>query len=262
MKKKLTQPFHLVTFSPWPLLSSFSLYVIIVGILNWFNNFEVSIFLYGNFLLVLCVFQWWRDVVRESTYQGFHTKKVVQGLKLRILLFILSEIFFFIRIFWCYFHIFLSPRIEIGRLWPPKNIVIFNPYHIPLINTIILLSSGVSVTWCHYSLINKLKFESFLRLLITIGLGIIFTIFQYIEYKEATFTISDSVYGSIFFISTGFHGLHVLIGTLFLLVNLIRIFNNNFSSVHHFGFEAAAWYWHFVDVVWLFLYLLVYYWSF
>nr|YP_011003929.1 cytochrome c oxidase subunit 3 [Eurytoma acutibialis]WPS67069.1 cytochrome c oxidase subunit 3 [Eurytoma acutibialis] len=259
---KLFQPFHLVTQSPWPLLSSFSIYVLMVGILNWFNNFNCSLFLYGNLLLVICVLQWWRDVIRESTYQGFHTKMVIKGLKLSMLLFIVSEVFFFISIFWCYFHMFLSPSVEIGSLWPPKNIQMFNPYNIPLLNTVILLSSGVTVTWCHYSLINSFKFESFLSLLITVLLGMVFTMFQYMEYQEATFSISDSVYGSIFFMSTGFHGLHVLIGSIFLMINLIRIYNDNYSSTHHFGFEAAAWYWHFVDVVWLFLFLLVYYWSY
>lgn len=260
--KKLYQPFHLVTISPWPLLRSISLYVVIVGIINWFNNYNFYLFLYGKILILICLIQWWRDVVRERTYQGFHTNMVVKGLKLGIILFILSEVFFFIRIFWCYFHIFLSPRIEIGIIWPPKNILIFNPYDIPLFNTIILLSSGVIITWCHYSLLNRLKFERIISISITITLGIVFTIFQYIEYIEATFSISDSVYGSSFFMSTGFHGLHVLIGTIFLLINLIRIIKNNYSSIHHFGFEARAWYWHFVDVVWLFLYLLLYYWSY
>nr|ANH79468.1 cytochrome c oxidase subunit III [Eurytoma sp. TJS-2016] len=260
--KKLFQPYHLVTLSPWPLLTSFSIYVTMVGALNWFNNFEVLFFFLGNILILLCMFQWWRDVIRESTMQGFHTKMVVKGLKISMLLFIISEIFFFISIFWCYFHMFLSPSIEIGSLWPPKNIEMFNPFHIPLLNTVILLSSGVAVTWTHYSLINLNKSESILSLMVTIILGIIFTLFQYMEYKDSVFTIADSVYGSIFFMSTGFHGLHVLIGTLFLTINLIRINLNNFSSIHHFGFEAAAWYWHFVDVVWLFLYLLVYFWSF
>lgn len=260
--KKLIQPFHLVTISPWPLLISFRVIIILVGIINWFNNYNFYLLIYGVLICLICSFQWWRDVIRERTYQGFHTKKVVDGLKIGIILFIISEVFFFIRIFWCYFHIFLSPRIEIGRIWPPKNIIIFNPYHIPLLNTIILLSSGVSVTWCHYSLLNRKKKDRFFRLLITIILGIFFSFVQYIEYKNARFTIADSVYGSIFFISTGFHGFHVLIGTIFLLVNLIRIIINNFSSFHHFGFEAAAWYWHFVDVVWLFLYLLVYFWSY
>lgn len=260
--KKLYQPYHLVTLRPWPILCSFRIYIIMIGIVNWFHNYRIYLFIYGLLVIVICLYQWWRDVVRERYLQGYHTKKVVRGLKLGIILFIISEIFFFISIFWCYFHIFLSPRIEIGSLWPPNGIEIFNPYEIPLLNTVILLSSGVSVTWCHYSLLNRNKCERFWRLLITIFLGGIFSYFQYIEYNEASFTISDSVYGSIFFISTGFHGLHVLIGTLFLIVNLVRIIYINFSRKHHFGFEAAAWYWHFVDVVWLFLYLLVYYWSY
>lgn len=260
--KKLLQPFHLVTFRPWPILSSIRVYVIMIGILNWFYNFNIFLFIYGILLLLLCLYQWWRDVIRESTYQGFHTKKVVKGLNLGIILFIISEIFFFIRIFWCYFHIFLSPRIDIGRCWPPKNIILFNPFNIPLLNTILLLSSGVTVTWCHYSLLVRNKSSRFIRILITIILGIIFSILQYLEYIEASFTIADSVFGSIFFIATGFHGFHVFVGTLFLLVNLFRILLDNYSKFHHFGFEAAAWYWHFVDVVWLFLYILIYYWIY
>lgn len=262
MKKiSLFQPFHLVTISPWPLLLSFRVIISLVGVINWINNFHFEIALFGLLLILLIIFQWWRDVIRERTFQGFHTKNVVNGLKLGILLFIISEVFFFLRIFWCYFHIFLSPRIEIGGIWPPKNIITFNPYRIPLLNTIILLSSGVSVTWCHYSLLNKEKRNAKISIIITLILGIFFSFIQFIEYKNASFCISDSVFGSIFFISTGFHGLHVLIGRIFLFVNLFRIINNNFSSIHHFGFEAAAWYWHFVDVVWLFLYLLVYFWS-
>lgn len=243
-------------------MTSLRLYILIIRILNWFYNFDFKIIFYRILILVICLFQWWRDIIRESTYQGFHTKKVIKGLKIRILLFIISELFFFVRIFWCYFHIFLSPRIEIGGLWPPKNIQIFNPYNIPLLNTVILLSSGIFITWSHYSIININKFKGLIRLLITIILGLIFSLFQYFEYIEAPFSISDSIYGSIFFTATGFHGFHVLIGTIFLGVNLIRIIFNNFSSTHHFGFEAAAWYWHFVDVIWLFLYLLIYYWSF
>ncbi len=156
---------------------------------------------------------------------------------------------------------YLSPRIEIGSIWPPKNINVFNPYEIPLLNTVILLSSGITVTWCHYSIINKNYNNIILRISLTVILGIIFTIFQYIEYIEARFSIRDSIFGSVFFISTGFHGLHVLIGTLFLFINLLRILEKNFSSIHHLGFEIAAWYWHFVDVVWLLLYLLVYFLS-
>lgn len=260
--KKLYQPFHLVTERPWPILLSIRIFTFILGSLNIFNFYNFNIFYFGTILILICLFQWWRDVTRERLYQGFHTKIVVNGLKLGIILFIISEIFFFFRIFWCYFHIFLNPSIEIGGIWPPKNIDIFNPYRIPLLNTIILLSSGFTITWCHYSLLKSNNFERFIRLLITLILGIIFLICQYLEYNEAIFCIADSIYGSIFFISTGFHGIHVLVGSLFLFVNLIRIYYINFSRNHHFGFEAAAWYWHFVDVVWLFLYLLVYYWSY
>nr|QST21676.1 cytochrome c oxidase subunit III [Apocrypta bakeri] len=260
--KKLFQPFHLVTLSPWPLLISFSIFTMLVGIMNWFNNFDYFLFIYGLFTTSLCLFQWWRDVIRESTIQGYHTNKVELGIKMGMLLFIISEILFFFSIFWCYFHMFLSPSIEIGSLWPPKNIQMFNPYNIPLLNTLILLSSGVTITWSHYSLVMSDKKNSFISLLYTIILGMIFTFFQYIEYKEASFNMSDSVYGSIFFMATGFHGLHVIIGTLFLITNLLRIYASHYSKSHHFGFEAAAWYWHFVDVVWLFLYLLVYFWSY
>lgn len=263
MKKiKLYQPFHLVTLRPWPIITSFRIINFLIGVVYWFNNFNFYFIVLGLIILIFSVYQWWRDVVRERFYQGFHTYKVLEGLKIGIILFIISEVFFFIRIFWCYFHIFLSPRVEIGRFWPPKNIIPFNPYEIPLLNTVILLSSGVSVTWCHYRIINGKKKESFISLLITIILGLVFTFFQYIEYKSSSFSFSDSVYGSVFFISTGFHGLHVLVGTIFLIVNCVRIYLDNFSKVHHFGFEAAAWYWHFVDVVWLFLYLLVYFWSY
>nr|YP_010845349.1 cytochrome c oxidase subunit III [Tetrastichus howardi]QXM14783.1 cytochrome c oxidase subunit III [Tetrastichus howardi] len=260
--KKLIQPFHLVTMSPWPILMSFSVMSLLIGIMNWFNNFNYYLMLYSLIISILCMYQWWRDVIRESTYQGFHTIKVISGLKMGMILFIISEIFFFISIFWCYFHMFLSPSIEIGMIWPPKNILSFNPYNIPLLNTIILLSSGITITWCHYSILLSKKLSSFISLLYTIILGIVFTLIQYMEYDHASFTMADSVYGSIFFMSTGFHGLHVIIGTLFLMINLIRINNNNYSSIHHFGFESAAWYWHFVDVVWLFLYLLIYVWSF
>nr|QSS48574.1 cytochrome c oxidase subunit III [Kradibia gibbosae] len=263
MKKitEFTHPFHLVTLSPWPLLTSFSVLMMTFGFIFLFNFNQSHWMFLGMMLVILMIYQWWRDIIRESTYQGFHTIKVQEGLKLGMILFIISELFFFISIFWCYIHMFLSPSIEIGggAFWPPKNILFFNPYQIPLINTIILLSSGVSITWCHHSLIHEKLNKSLLGLIITILLGIFFSGVQYLEYKEATFTIADSVYGSIFFMATGFHGLHVIIGTMFLSISLIRMTKNHFSSDHHIGLEMAIWYWHFVDVVWLFLYLLVYF---
>nr|AYE84589.1 cytochrome c oxidase subunit 3 [Encarsia obtusiclava] len=258
---KLFQPFHLVTLSPWPILCSFSIKIMLIGMINWFHNFNFFLVLLGKFLLILILIQWWRDVVRESMFQGFHSLNVISGIKMSMILFIISEVFFFLSIFWCYLHMYLSPSIEIGSFWPPNNIQTFNPYDIPLLNTIILLSSGITVTWCHYSIINENNNNMILSMFLTIFLGFIFSIFQYLEYQESSFSISDSVYGSVFFMSTGFHGLHVLIGTLFLIVNLFRMIKKNFSSIHHLGFEMAAWYWHFVDVVWLFLYLLVYFLS-
>nr|YP_010688317.1 cytochrome c oxidase subunit III [Cheiloneurus elegans]WBR65745.1 cytochrome c oxidase subunit III [Cheiloneurus elegans] len=258
----LLQPFHLVTVSPWPILLSLSLLNLLVDIVNWFISGNLILLIFKFVVVILCMYQWWRDVVRESLYQGFHTFMVMNGIKLGMILFIVSEVMFFVSIFWCYFHMFLSPSVEIGNIWPPFNIEMFNPYSIPLLNTVILLSSGVSITWSHYSMLMENKSESEKALLCTIFLGAIFSILQLYEYMMAEFTFSDSVYGSSFFMSTGFHGLHVLIGTMFLIVNYMRMKGFNYSMLHHLGFELAAWYWHFVDVVWLFLYLLVYFWSY
>lgn len=259
---KFFHPYHLVTESPWPLVGSLSLIIFITGRVKWFYNYNIYLLIEGYLLILIIFFQWWRDVIRERTYQGRHTLIVLKGLRLGIILFILSEVIFFLSFFWTYFHIFLSPRVEIGSLWPPTEILIFNPYNIPLLNTLILLRSGVSITWCHYSILKgNLKNGKF-SILITLFLGILFILFQYIEYSESYFSISDSIYGSIFFMITGFHGLHVIIGALFILISLIRLYSNHYSIYHHFGFEAASWYWHFVDVVWLFLYIFIYWLSY
>lgn len=253
-------PFHLVTPSPWPIIISFRLFNNLIRIIRWFHNFNYFIILTIPPTL-LCIFQWWRDVIREATFQGLHTSVVYNNMRRGIILFIISEILFFFSFFWAYFHSSLAPRIEIGQLWPPLGIKPFNPFDIPLLNTIILVSSGLTITWSHHSILNIKFTERKKRLTITIILGIYFTILQLIEYKEAPFTIADSIYGSTFFITTGFHGIHVIIGTIFLIVTIIRLIKNHFSSNHHFGFEAAAWYWHFVDVVWLFLYISIYWWR-
>nr|YP_009434637.1 cytochrome c oxidase subunit 3 [Dolichovespula panda]ATF28544.1 cytochrome c oxidase subunit 3 [Dolichovespula panda] len=262
MMHKSNHPYHMVTISPWPLILSINLFLFSMGLISWFYMMNFKLMIMSSLTLTLSLSQWWRDVIRESTFQGFHTYKVIKGLKLGMILFIISEMFFFISIFWCYFHMFLSPSIEIGMLWPPKNIFMFNPYDIPLLNTIILISSGITITCSHYYLMNNKLSKSINFLYLTIMLSGMFSIIQFYEYFYATFTISDSVFGSIFFMTTGFHGLHVFIGTLFLMVSLFRMINNHFSSNHHFGFEAAAWYWHFVDVVWLLLYMLLYWWSY
>lgn len=254
-------PFHLVNYRPWPITGAIGAICSVRGLVKWFHQYDISLFTLGNIIVLLTIYQWWRDISREGTYQGLHTYSVTIGLKWGIILFIVSEIFFFISFFWAFFHSSLAPTVEIGLNWPPKNIIAFNPFQVPLLNTIILLTSGVTVTWAHHRLIENNQSQTTQGLFFTILLGIYFTILQAYEYVEAPFTISDSVYGSTFFIATGFHGLHVLIGTSFLLVCLIRHINNHFSRSHHFGFEAAAWYWHFVDVVWLFLYVSIYWWG-
>jgi len=215
----------------------------------------------GLILLASTFFFWLRDVVREATYQGYHTKKVIKGLKLGMVLFIISEICFFLAFFWAYFHSSLTPAIELGAIWPPKGIIILDPWNVPLLNTVLLLSSGATVTWTHFSTIAGNRREAILSLSLTIIFALLFTILQGYEYYEAGFTIADGVYGSTFFMATGFHGFHVIIGTIFLSVTLIRLIQYHLTNLHHFGFEAAAWYWHFVDVVWLFLFVSIYWWG-
>nr|AHX97827.1 cytochrome c oxidase subunit III [Pseudognaptodon sp. QL-2014] len=255
---KFLHPYHLVTESPWPLLGSLVLINMMVGFIKWFNEYQNFLLFLSYFCLLMIIMQWWRDVIRESTLQGNHTLKVLNGLRMGMILFILSELMFFLSFFWAYFHMFLSPSIELGNLWPPKEILIFNPYNIPLLNTLILLSSGMTITWCHYSILKSNSLNSNISIIMTLLLGLIFILFQYMEYSESYFSISDSVFGSIFFMATGFHGLHVMIGVIFIFISMNRLFNYHYSKFHHFGFEAASWYWHFVDVVWLFLYIFMY----
>nr|YP_003735161.1 cytochrome c oxidase subunit III [Spilonota lechriaspis]ADI51563.1 cytochrome c oxidase subunit III [Spilonota lechriaspis] len=254
-------PYHLVDYSPWPLTSALGVLTLVTGMLKWFHNFNMNLLILGYIITILSMYQWWRDICREGTLQGKHTILVLKGLRWGMILFIISEVFFFISFFWAFFHSSLSPNIEIGMMWPPLSIMPFNPFQIPLLNTIILITSGITVTWAHHALMENNMTQTTQGLFITVMLGIYFTILQAYEYMEAPFTIADSIYGSTFFMATGFHGLHVMIGTIFLLICLMRHMNNHFSNNHHFGFEAAAWYWHFVDVVWLFLYISIYWWG-
>lgn len=261
MSTHSNHPFHLVDYSPWPLTGAIGAITTVAGIVKWFHQYDISLFTLGNIITILTVYQWWRDVSREGTFQGLHTYQVTIGLRWGIILFIVSEVLFFVSFFWAFFHRSLSPAIELGASWPPAGIISFNPFQIPLLNTAILLASGVTVTWAHHSLIEGNHSQTTQGLFFTVLLGVYFSILQAYEYIEAPFTIADSVYGSTFYIATGFHGFHVLIGTTFLLVCLLRHINNHFSKNHHFGFEAAAWYWHFVDIVWLFLYVTIYWWG-
>lgn len=241
---------------------SCSAFITTLGAVVYFHYSNIWLVFIGLISVSLCLYFWLKDVVRESTYQGFHTKRTLHGLKMGFILFIVSEILLFFSFFWAFFHSSLSPAIEIGVQWPPLGIHALNPFSVPLLNTAILLSSGATVTWAHHSLVSGNKDQAVKGLSLTVFLGVIFTMLQVFEYVEAPFSMADSVYGSTFFIATGFHGFHVLVGTIFLFICLTRLNSFHFTTSHHFGFEAASWYWHFVDVVWLFLYICIYWWGY
>jgi heme/copper-type cytochrome/quinol oxidase subunit 3 len=255
--------FHLVDPSPWPLITATAAFSLTMSGVQYMHGYSGGgwILLMSFIAINLSAGVWWRDVVREATYQGHHTSIVQIGIRYGMLLFILSEVMFFLAFFWAFFHSSLAPSIDIGAIWPPKGIAVFNPWEIPFLNTLILLCSGVTVTWAHHAIVAGDREGAILGLIFTVTLGAIFTGFQVLEYSEAAFCISDGVYGSTFFLATGFHGFHVLVGSIFLLVCLYRQINYHFNKHHHFGFEAAAWYWHFVDVVWLFLFTVIYWWG-
>lgn len=255
------QPFHLVEYSPWPLTGSIGALSLTTGLAAWFHGYGINCIILGIIIILLTILQWWRDIIREGTFLGHHTSLVSNGLRWGIILFITSEVLFFFAFFWAFFHSSLSPTPEIGCCWPPIGITPLNPFSIPLLNTAVLLASGVTVTWAHHRIIEGDRRRTIQALFFTILLGGYFTFLQANEYFEAPFTIADRVYGSTFFVATGFHGLHVLIGSTFLFVCWLRTYLHHFSTGHHFGFEAAAWYWHFVDVVWIFLYLCIYWWG-
>jgi len=256
-------PFHLVDPSPWPLVAAFGALLTTFGGVLYMHGYVGGDGLaatgFGLVLYTMAV--WWRDVVREATYQGHHTSTVQAGLKSGMLLFIVSEIMFFLAFFWAFFHASLAPTIEIGAVWPPKGIAVLSPWEIPLLNTCLLLTSGATVTWAHHAILAGRKAQGLGGLALTVVLALVFTGFQVVEYLEAPFTIADGIYGSTFFLATGFHGFHVLVGTLFLAVCAGRLAADHFSTHQHVGFEAAAWYWHFVDVVWLFLFVAIYWWG-
>lgn len=255
------QPYHLVEYSPWPIVGSIGAFNLTVGLASWFHSYSPVPLFIGLLLIIITIAQWWRDVTRESTLIGIHTSHVLTGLRFGIVLFITSEVIFFLAFFWAFFHNRLAPSPDIGCSWPPQGIAVINPFSIPLLNTAVLLGSGVTVTYAHHRITAANRKEATQALCATIGLGLYFTSLQAKEYYEAPFTIADGIYGSTFFVATGFHGLHVIIGTSFLIVCLLRLISHQFSQSRHFGFEAAAWYWHFVDVVWIFLYLCIYWWG-
>lgn len=256
-------PYHLVDPSPWPLFAGLAAFVTTIGAVMYFHAYVGGglVCSFGLLMILYSMFVWWRDIIREATFEGHHTKAVQIGLRYGMILFIASEVMFFLSFFWAFFHSSLAPTVEIGAVWPPKGIQVLNPWEIPFLNTLILLSSGAAVTWAHHAILAGYRKQAIYSLCVTILLAILFTGFQGYEYLSAPFTLSSGIYGSTFYMATGFHGTHVLIGTTFLIVCLIREINFHFTKNHHFGFEAAAWYWHFVDVVWLFLFVSIYWWG-
>ncbi len=255
-------PFHLVDPSPWPFVASISVLTLAIGGVLWMHQIDKIVFCAGLALLLFTFCGWWRDVVKESNTPGVHTKPVQTGLKIGMGLFIASEVMFFVAFFWGYFHAALFPTEATGFMWPPKNIVPFDPFHLPYLNTLILLLSGTTITWAHHELLEGNMKDTVKALGFTILLGLTFTAVQAIEYSHAAFAFKDGIYPSTFFMATGFHGFHVIVGTLFLIVCWFRTRRGEFTSTHHVGFEAAAWYWHFVDVVWLFLFVSIYWWGY
>lgn len=253
-------PFHLVEPSPWPALGAMAAFVLASGGVLFMHghDYGTAILSCGFLLLLGAMFYWWRDIVREAEYQGHHTPIVQIGMRYGMMLFIASEVMFFLAFFWAFFNSALYP---IDGIWPPEGIETFDPFDLPLINTLVLLLSGCTVTWAHHALVQDNRRDFMVGLGLTILLGAFFTLLQGIEYSHAPFKFSDGIYPSIFFLATGFHGFHVIIGTLFLAVCFVRGWLGHFSPKQHFGFEAAAWYWHFVDVVWLFLFVAVYIWG-
>jgi cytochrome c oxidase subunit III len=264
--------YHLVDPSPWPAIGSVSAFVMAVGAVAWMHQMfagAVYVLLAGAVGVLFTMAGWWRDVIREAESGGFHTRVVQISHRYGMILFIASEVMFFVAWFWAYFDVALFPTDVhqvlrdqvIGGQWPPKGIETFDPWHLPLLNTLILLTSGTTVTWAHHALLENDRNGLKLGLLCTIILGVCFTCVQAFEYSHAAFHYAGNIYGATFFMATGFHGFHVLIGSAFLIVCLFRALAGQFKPDQHLGFEFAAWYWHFVDVVWLFLFACIYVWG-
>lgn len=256
-----THDYHLVDPSPWPLAASIGAVTTAVGLILWFHDITFWVFVVGAVLMGYVLMSWWYDVVKEATFQGHHTPVVQMGLRFGMVLFITSEVMFFGAWFWAFYNASLFPSEAIGGVWPPPGIEVFDPFKLPLVNTVILLTSSTTVTWAHHALRNGDYRGLKIGLWITVLLGLAFTAIQAAEYAEAAFSFGGHIYGSTFFMATGFHGAHVIIGTIFLSVCLFRAHRGHFKPDHHFGLEAAAWYWHFVDVVWLFLFVSIYWWG-
>ena len=266
--------YHIIDPSPWPFLGSVAAFVLAIGGIGWMQylkgNLDFSLlgiplatpwlFFVGLALVFYVMFAWWSDTIREA-HEGHHTRVVSIHLRYGMIMFIASEVMFFAAFFWAFFASAFYPTDAIGGVWPPADIITFDPFDLPFINTLILLLSGCTVTWAHHALLEGNRRDLIRGLWLTVLLGMCFTALQAFEYSHAAFGFTDGIYASTFYMATGFHGFHVIVGTIFLAVCLFRAYQGDFTPQQHFGFEAAAWYWHFVDVVWLFLFVCVYWWG-
>ena len=261
----LKQPYHLVNPSPWPICASLGGGLLVLGIVFAAHYGDYWVLSLGTLITVATAIMWWRDVLNESRTPGLHSPVVRLGLRYGMMFFIASEVMFFVSFFWAFFHYALYPIHVAGAavpMWPPAGIHTFDPFHLPFLNTMILLLSGTTITWAHHSLLEGDRRGLIMALGLTVLLGMSFTGFQALEYSDAPFAFSGGgIYPSVFFLATGFHGFHVIVGTIFLIVCWFRSKGGEFTPARHFGFEAAAWYWHFVDVVWLFLFVAIYWWG-
>lgn len=257
-------PFHILEPSGRPFAASISAFITAVGAVFYMHGYpRGGLVLFVGLLSLLTVMsRWWVDVINEA-YAGYHTSEVQKSHRLGVVLFIVSEVMFFFGFFWAFFHSSLAPTVQIGCVWPPAGIAPFDPWGVPLLNTLILLLSGLTITAVHHYILAGHRYiqdtQTFFGY--TLVLAVLFTCFQLFEYLTSPFSISDGIYGSTFFMATGFHGFHVIVGAIFIFVCAVRSGRQRFTPTHHVGFEAAAWYWHFVDVVWLFLFVSIYWWG-
>jgi cytochrome c oxidase subunit 3 len=265
-------PYHLVEPSGWPAVGALSALVLATagllvmhpdlfgpGLEPFFKALGAWKLVIGLAFVLFTMYGWWSQVIKESMTAGLHSPVVRLGLRYAMVLFIASEVMFFVAFFWSYFHFSFYPELHtIGKAWPPKDVITFAPWDLPFLNTLILLTSGATVTWAHHSLVEGNRQGLIWGLVLTVALGMAFTACQAYEYAHGAFAFDANAYSSVFFMATGFHGFHVLVGTIFLAVCLVRAIKGQFTPERHFGFEAAAWYWHFVDVVWLFLFAVIY----
>ncbi|MCA0369979.1 MAG: cytochrome c oxidase subunit 3 [Proteobacteria bacterium] len=259
MSSAKKHPYHLVQPSPWPVVGALSLFVLAIGAILAMHHQSSIVFFIGIAMLLFTMVAWWRDVIREAKSE--HNDVVRHGFRLGMALFILSEVAFFAAFFWAYFDAALIPKEVNGMVWPPKSIHTLDPFDLPYLNTLLLLLSGTTVTWAHHA-ISEGKIQDMMRqTALTIALGVVFLMVQAYEYHHASFAFKGGIYPSVFYMATGFHGFHVFVGVLFLTVSWFRARAGHFTAKDHFGFEGAAWYWHFVDVVWLFLFVSIYWWG-